>query len=98
MYYFMYKYTEINLYEHKGFKNSLIQLGLCGLFLGLGAASKWICLYSAAGLAIIFFKDLYEKYNEYRLSILLDQYIAYLLRIKENVIPKNKSFWEKILD
>lgn len=42
--------------------------------------------------------SLYEKYNEYRLSILLDQYIAYLLRVKENVIPKNKSFWEKLLD
>lgn len=68
MYYFMYKYTEVKVYDDKGFKDSLLQLGLCGLFLGLGAASKWICLYSAAGLAIIFFKDLHEKYNEYKFS------------------------------
>ncbi len=68
MYYYMYKYTETDVYEKGGFPKSMIQLGLCGLFFGLGAASKWICLYSGAGLAILFFKNLYDKYQQYKFS------------------------------
>ena len=30
-----------------------LDLALCGLFFGLGAASKWICLYAGAGLAVL---------------------------------------------
>jgi len=30
-------------------------LFLSGLFFGLGAASKWIAIYGAAGLALLFF-------------------------------------------
>ena len=36
-------------------KNVLIDLGLSGLFMGCGIASKWIGIYSGAGLALMFF-------------------------------------------
>lgn len=44
MYLFMYRYIT-------GHRDR--DLLLCGLFFGLGAASKWTCLYAGAGLAII---------------------------------------------
>ena len=44
MYLFMYMFFT----EHK-----LRYLALSGLFFGLGAASKWTCLYAGAGLALI---------------------------------------------
>ena len=44
MYLFMY------LFITEGRKRDL---ALCGLFFGLGAASKWTCLYAGAGLAVI---------------------------------------------
>lgn len=62
MYYYMYDYfveKEYNL----GFKKSMKKLFLCGLFFGLGVASKWIVLFGAGGLAVLF---LWTKYNEYR--------------------------------
>jgi dolichyl-phosphate-mannose--protein O-mannosyl transferase len=34
-------------------ENRNLDLGLCGLFFGLGAASKWICVYAGAGLAVL---------------------------------------------
>lgn len=34
-------------------------LGLCGIAFGLGAASKWTCIYAGAGLAALFFVDLW---------------------------------------
>lgn len=68
MYYYMFKYTDIDVYEKGGLKKALLALGLSGLFFGLGAASKWICLYSAAGLAIIFFKNTYDKYIQYKFA------------------------------
>ena len=44
MYLFMYLYI-----SGEGLKN----LGLSGLFFGIGAACKWTCLYAGAGLALI---------------------------------------------
>ena len=34
-------------------KKKLLWLGLSGLCFGLGAASKWVCIYAGAGLAVI---------------------------------------------
>jgi dolichyl-phosphate-mannose--protein O-mannosyl transferase len=62
MYYFMYDYFTSKSYL-LGFKRSLKPLFLSGLCFGLGAASKWIALYGAVGLALLFFT---AKYNEYR--------------------------------
>ena len=44
MYLFMYLFVS---------GGRLRDLALCGLFFGLGAASKWTCLYAGAGLALI---------------------------------------------
>lgn len=44
MYMFMYLYIS---------RNKLKYLALSGLFFGLGAASKWTCIYAGGGLAVI---------------------------------------------
>lgn len=54
MYYFMYDYF-VGEYDKKSFKKSLVPLFLSGLMFGLGAATKWSCLYAGGGLAFIFF-------------------------------------------
>ena len=64
MYFFMYKYYTMNFYKDK-LSKTFIPLGLCGLAFGLGAASKWICLYAGAGLALLLFYTLYKRYDEY---------------------------------
>lgn len=68
MYYFMYKYYRLSFYDTP-LKKTLIPLGLSGIFFGLGVASKWTGLYAGAGLAVIFFYTLYERYNEYRIAM-----------------------------
>lgn len=39
-------------------------LGFCGIAFGLGAASKWTCIYAGAGLAVLFFVDLWFSRKE----------------------------------
>ena len=48
MYLFMYLW----LRQPPG-RKQLLWLGLSGLSFGLGAASKWVCIYAGAGLAVI---------------------------------------------
>ena len=64
MYYYMYDYFVKKSYE-VGFKQSLKPLFLSGLFFGLGIASKWICAYAAAGLALLFFTAKLLEYIDY---------------------------------
>ncbi len=64
MYLCMAIYYKMNFYKHS-FVKTLIPLGLSGLFFGLGAASKWICIYAGAGLAILFFSTLFNRFQEY---------------------------------
>jgi len=47
----------------KPFRRTLIPLGLCGLFMGLSIASKWIGLYSAVGLAVMFSIAVYRQFR-----------------------------------
>ena len=54
MVYFMYDYFATKSYE-RGFGKSLVPLFLSGLMFGLGAASKWTCIYTGGALAIVFF-------------------------------------------
>ena len=54
MTYFMYDYFTTKSYE-TGFGRSLKPLFLSGLMFGLGAASKWTCIYTGGALAILFF-------------------------------------------
>lgn len=65
MYLFMFRYCQMNFFVDD-FKKTLVPLGLSGLMMGLGIASKWICIYAAAGLAILFFYTLIRRYIEYR--------------------------------
>ncbi|MBS7262581.1 MAG: glycosyltransferase family 39 protein [Eubacteriales bacterium] len=67
MYLFMYRYYTMNFYKQK-LSRTLVPLGLCGLAFGLGAASKWICLYAGLGLAVIFFYTMYKRYDEYLMA------------------------------
>jgi dolichyl-phosphate-mannose-protein mannosyltransferase len=64
MYYFMYKFTQLNVYKDD-FKKVLTQLALCGIFFALGISTKWIGFYAAIGLAVIFFTYMFMKYIEY---------------------------------
>lgn len=41
-----------------GLRELLLPLGLSGLFMGLGIASKWTAAYGAAGLAVLYFGKL----------------------------------------
>ncbi len=63
-YYFMFRYA----LDDEGFAGSrvrdLVNLGLSGLFMGLGIASKWTGFYAGAGLAVIFFWTLWRRVTQ----------------------------------
>ena len=63
-YFFMYCYTRISFFDTK-LSKTLIPLGLCGFSMGLSWASKWTGIYSAIGLAIIFFAQMIRRFREY---------------------------------
>lgn len=73
MYYFIYDYFIKKPYK-VGLKKSLVPLFLCGLILGIGAATKWIAMYGAVGLMLIFIIAkldeiaCYTAYRQYGLS------------------------------
>lgn len=56
MTYYMYKYIKMDLGD--SLKDTLKPLALSGLFFGIGCASKWICVYTGAALAVMFFAKL----------------------------------------
>lgn len=64
MYLFMYLYTQKSFYDTKLTK-TFIPLGLCGIMMGFGVASKWTGVYAGLGLAVIFFAVLLKRYREY---------------------------------
>lgn len=64
MYLFMFRYMQMSFYRD-GLKKTLVPLGLSGIFMGIGCATKWICIYAGAGLAILFFATMYMRFNEY---------------------------------
>ncbi len=49
MYYYMYRFVS----SREGERHRTLWLALSGLFFGLGAASKWTCIYAGAGLGVI---------------------------------------------
>lgn len=63
-YYFMYCYTKYSFYDTP-LKKMFIPLGLCGVTMGFGWASKWTGIYSSAGLCIIFFAQMVKRFREY---------------------------------
>ena len=68
MHYFMYRYYCMNFFED-GLFATLKPLAWAGVFFGLGAASKWICIYAGGGLAVILFTSLGQRYAEYSKQI-----------------------------
>lgn len=64
MYYFMYQYTQLSFYDTP-LKKTWLPLGICGVAMGFGIASKWTGIYAGAGLAIILFWTLWKRYREY---------------------------------
>lgn len=54
MYLFMYRYLTS---ERERLRDWLPKLALSGVFFGLGAASKWTCLYAGAGLGLLWLID-----------------------------------------
>lgn len=67
MFYFMLRYSQTSFYD-TDFKKTLIPLGLSGLMMGLGCASKWTAIYAGAGLGIFFFAIMLKRYMEYRIA------------------------------
>lgn len=65
MYYFMYRYCEMSFYDTPLAK-TFLPLGICGIAMGLGVASKWTGVYAGIGLAILFFAKMYRHYREYQ--------------------------------
>lgn len=64
MYYFMYDYFTQKSYEKKEFWKTLIPLALCGVAFGLGASTKWVCIYTGVGLAFLFFLAKFLEFND----------------------------------
>ena len=92
MFLFMFWYYSISFYDVP-LKKTFIPLGLCGLSFGLGAASKWICLYAGVGLAIIFFITMARRIKECALArknlenpALSPQQKAYLKKISDTCV------------
>lgn len=77
MYLFMYLYVKANN-EGQSIKKALVYLALSGLFFGLGAATKWICIYAGIGLAAIFFYQLIKskQYIILKLSVAFATFVA----------------------
>ncbi len=64
MFFFMYWYSQTSFYD-TDFKKTLIPLGLSGLMMGLGCASKWTAIYAGAGLGIFFLAIMICRFAEY---------------------------------
>ncbi len=88
MCYFMYLYTETN-YNRQPLGKSLLPLALCGVTFGLGAATKWLCIYAGAGLAFIFAIQMVKRYREYA-------YASGALEEQEDINPQRREFLEGV--
>lgn len=58
MYLFMTDYLYLDA-ENAPLRKAFLPLGACGIAFGLGTASKWTGLYAGAGLAVLFFANLF---------------------------------------
>ena len=57
MTYFMLEFISMDIGDST--VSMLRPLALSGIFFGLGCASKWICMYTGAGLAVLYFVKLF---------------------------------------
>ena len=65
MFCFMERYLRLSFYD-TSLKKTFLPLGACGIAFGLGIACKWSGFYAGAGLAVLFFVSLYNRFQEYR--------------------------------
>lgn len=63
-YYFMYRWLSVP--AGSKLRRSILPLFLCGLFWGIGCASKWTVVYAGAGLALLWLLGLIFKGLEWR--------------------------------
>ena len=68
MYLFMLRYLQMSFYRQPLWK-TFIPLGLSGISMGLGVASKWIGVYAGMGLAVLFFWSVARRYLEHRRAL-----------------------------
>ncbi len=74
-------------FEKRPYWKKLAMLGLCGLSFGLGVSSKWTCLYTGGGLALLYFGDLI--YHLIRIP---------MQRARENkAARKREEYYERLL-
>jgi dolichyl-phosphate-mannose--protein O-mannosyl transferase len=60
MFYFMIKYFYTSFFD-TSFKKTLGILLTCGIFMGIAISTKWTACYSAVGLAILLFSNLFRR-------------------------------------
>lgn len=91
MYYFMYRYTEMN-YNREPLYRTLLPLALCGVSFGLGAATKWLCIYAGLGLALLFFIQIAKRSREYSyVTLALSDPVQ-----AETMEPSKRAYFEDI--
>lgn len=63
MYSFMVMFLRLDM-KTTPMNKLLVPLALSGIFMGLGAASKWTVIYGGAGLAVLLFGKLFAAYRQ----------------------------------
>jgi predicted membrane-bound dolichyl-phosphate-mannose-protein mannosyltransferase len=82
---FMYYYTQHN-FNFQPLKKTLLPLFLCGLAFGLGAATKWLCIYAGSGLVAVFIYTMLRRRREYKIALQdPDNYPELIANYKKNV-------------
>ncbi len=66
-YYFMYRWLSVPAGSR--LRRSILPLFLCGLFWGIGCASKWTVVYAGVGLAVLWLLGLIFKGREWALAV-----------------------------
>ncbi|WP_151737940.1 phospholipid carrier-dependent glycosyltransferase [Paenibacillus tengchongensis] len=97
MFYFMQRYCTMNFYREP-LRRTLLPLFWSGLFFGIGVASKWIVLYGGAGLAIMLFLSLFERYREYKAAgRVLAEAKQEDNELKVQLRKTDRTFWRKTI-
>lgn len=93
IYYFMYRYYQMSFYDSK-LKDTYKPLFWCGIFVGIGFASKWNVAYGFVGIAILFFMNIGKRFKEYiwaKKKIEEDCFDDMDLYVYEHFIPNLKQ-------
>ena len=86
MYLFMLRYMQMSFYRQPLWK-TFIPLGLSGVCMGLGVASKWIGVYAGMGLALLFGWAMVRRYLEHRRAVTVNDTTEAGLRARKDFWP-----------